>query len=317
MSQPGAEPVWTHFRLEPLAAGVWVAVALPGSGAIANAGIVDLGDRSLVFDTFLTPQAAEELRAACVACTGQPPTYVVNSHRHGDHVQGNQVFPEAEIIATSRTRETMAVAGPQALEQARARVPAMLHEAERTLARETDPAHRAATEARMRSLQVLQAALPALELRLPTVTFEQHVVLHGPRQRAELYCYGGGHTESDAIMYLPAARIAFLGDLAAVENHAGLGDGDPEESIRILEQIAVLDIGTVVPGHGPPGTMADLDRLRGYITALVRLASEQLAAGRPVEALADLAIPPPYDRWAGDDVFVRNMQFLYERLAPA
>ena len=36
--------------------------ASAGGAAYSNAGIVDLGDLTLVFDTFQTPQAAQDLK---------------------------------------------------------------------------------------------------------------------------------------------------------------------------------------------------------------------------------------------------------------
>jgi cyclase len=52
-------------------------------------GLVDLGGEILVFDTSWTPAAARELLGL------GPVRWVVNSHWHGDHVRGNQVFEGA------------------------------------------------------------------------------------------------------------------------------------------------------------------------------------------------------------------------------
>src|SRR5262249_56517697 len=82
----------------------------PGVGAMGNAAIVDLGERTLVFDTFLTTAAARELRETAERLTGRPASLVVNSHRHADHVMGNQVFvPDAVVISTANTRERLRI----------------------------------------------------------------------------------------------------------------------------------------------------------------------------------------------------------------
>ncbi len=47
-----------HFNLEQLADGVYAAIHAEEGWAICNAGIIDLGDRTLVFDSFMSPQAA-------------------------------------------------------------------------------------------------------------------------------------------------------------------------------------------------------------------------------------------------------------------
>ena len=51
-----------HFVLHSLAEGIFAALAENGGSAICNAGLVDLGGQILVFDTFLTPQAAMDLQ---------------------------------------------------------------------------------------------------------------------------------------------------------------------------------------------------------------------------------------------------------------
>src|SRR5690348_9930601 len=84
-------PTSPYFHLERLAEGVWAAIVARGTGAWGNTGIVALGEKTLVFDTFLTPAAARDLRAAAEALSGQPVAYVVNSHYHMDHIHGNAV----------------------------------------------------------------------------------------------------------------------------------------------------------------------------------------------------------------------------------
>jgi hypothetical protein len=40
-------PASPHFSLQPLAAGVYACIHQPGGGAYSNAGIIDLGERTL------------------------------------------------------------------------------------------------------------------------------------------------------------------------------------------------------------------------------------------------------------------------------
>jgi cyclase len=53
-----------YFRLNHIAEGVFAAISVPGTGSLGNAVIIDLGDTTLVVDTFMTIQAAEDLQAA-------------------------------------------------------------------------------------------------------------------------------------------------------------------------------------------------------------------------------------------------------------
>ena len=91
-----------HFTLRQLADGVYAAIHQERGWAVSNAGLVDLGGETLLFDTFMTPAAAQELRQVAEELMQQPVTYVVNSHYHNDHIWGNQVFrANTEIISTS------------------------------------------------------------------------------------------------------------------------------------------------------------------------------------------------------------------------
>ena len=94
-----------HFRLEQVADDAWAAIALPDTGAVGNAGFIRLGDSTIVFDTFLSTDAGDDLRISAEVIA--PVTYAVNSHWHRDHVGGNSSFDDVAIIATERTRELM------------------------------------------------------------------------------------------------------------------------------------------------------------------------------------------------------------------
>src|SRR5262249_35780232 len=121
----------------------------------------------------------------------------------------------------------------------------------------TTPAQRTEKENDLRQMRTFAADLPTLEIVLPPLVFDRQLTFYGPQRTAKLLSFGGGHTESDAFLYLPDDRIVIMADLLTVGTHPWLGHGDPEEWLRILDRIGALDIGTAVPGHGPVGTAAD------------------------------------------------------------
>src|SRR5437763_1296842 len=73
-------PQSEHFTYHELADGVWAAIVISTGLAASNSGIVDLGDRTLIFDTTLSPASGAELRTVAESVTGRPVTYVLNSH---------------------------------------------------------------------------------------------------------------------------------------------------------------------------------------------------------------------------------------------
>ena len=94
-----------HYRLEQVADDAWAAVALPETGAAGNAGFIRVADFTIVFDTFASTAAADELRLSAEVIA--PVAYAINSHWHADHVNGNRSFDDVAIVATERTRELM------------------------------------------------------------------------------------------------------------------------------------------------------------------------------------------------------------------
>jgi glyoxylase-like metal-dependent hydrolase (beta-lactamase superfamily II) len=266
-----------HFRLEPVAEGAWAAIALPDRGAVGNAGLVDLGGRTLVFDTFFTPAAARELDAAARELGLPPVEVVVNSHWHGDHVRGNQVFEDAAIVATRATCELIATRGQERLA---------------ALRQELETAEDAPEE--------LVEAVAEIEQRLPDDLFDERRSL----ERAELVSYGGGHTRSDAFLHLPAERVLFAADLVVVRSHAWVGDGDVAAWRGILERMRELDVDVLVPGHGPVGGRDDVDAMLEYLDEAATAARER-GPGAPV--------PERYRDWDFADGWARNLQALAGR----
>ncbi len=300
-----------YFRLEQVAEGIFAAIVIEGMGAWGNAGIVDLGNETLVFDTFFTLTAATNLREAAEKVTQRPVGYVLNSHRHADHVFGNHAFPYAKIISTEKTRQLMATRNPIFLEQVRTGQESAQHLTER-LNEESNSQRRRELKRYLEDIQALSSDLHQLKLRLPDLTFEHRLVLHGPKRRAEIISFGGGHTSSDAILYLPEDAVAFLGDIVQVRFHPSMGDSNLEQWIHSLIQVEALNLNVVVPGHGPVGTFADVVVMRQYLSNLLQLVAQAVEKGEVDEQNLGIVIPPSYTDWDGQSTFTDNLLFLYK-----
>lgn len=315
-------PATQHFTLHELAQGVYAAIASEPGFAISNAGIIELGERTLVFDTFLTPAAAEGLRRAAEQLTGKPVSLVINSHYHNDHIRGNQIFaPPAEIVSSTKTRQLFQTAVLDELYWDQENAPARLAVLKNELAAASDEATRQQIADGKEHLiwvtyfQAITDSLPELELRQPTITFDTEMAFFGVRRQARLVSYGQGHTEDDAFLYLPEDGIAFLSDLLFVGCHPYLCDGDPLSWVAYLRRIAQLGLHTFIPGHGPVGSQADLLRMIDYIETLQELVKQVVASGGEAEQAASLPIPKPFSTWQFPRFFAANMRFLWGKLA--
>ncbi|HEY1012943.1 MAG TPA: MBL fold metallo-hydrolase [Herpetosiphonaceae bacterium] len=302
-------PPSPYFNLQPVADGAWAALAREGAGAWSNAGIVDLGGEALVIDTFFTPVAGAGLRNAAEALVGGPVRYVVNTHRHSDHVLGNQAFRDVPVIGTAATRRLIASETTEFVANVRAK-PAFLDFMAQQAAIEENPVRRDDIMSFLGELRALLADMPAEPLVLPSVICDGPLTIHGARRSAQFLPLGAAHSPDDAAVYLPAERVLFAGDLAQVGFNSKFSDGDPEGWLRALDQLAGMAIDHVVPGHGTVGAAADLAAMRTYITDL-----KQLAATVDPAAKEPPAIPERYAAWHSPNVFIENLRFFAARNA--
>jgi len=94
------------------------------------------------------------------------------------------------------------------------------------------------------------------------------------------------------VVHLEKRRIAFLGDLLFHGRFPWLGDCDLDGLIAALGQVLALDIAVVVPGHGPPATLADVARFRDMLVELRAAVARAVKAGASEEAaVAAVALP--------------------------
>jgi len=306
-----------HFRLEQLAGGVYAAIHINGGAAIGNAGIIDLGDRTLVYDSLFTPQAAADLLTAAEVLTGRAVDAVINSHYHNDHIWGNQVFDaHTDILSTAETRRLILATGGHddypsfranarsSLESTRAQFEATQDESERRQLALWIDYHRGFLEAE-----------PTLQVRAPNVTFGRCLALHGTDRSAELIAFDRGHTKSDVVLWLPEERIAFMSDLLFIGHHPWLGCGDPDRLLDILDQVSALAPQILVPGHGPVGKPDSLEQIKQYVTTLDGLARDMVQDGQPEDEIEHWAVPEPFQDWLFAAFAASNMRFLYQRHA--
>jgi cyclase len=310
-------PESKHFKIEQLADGVYAAVASEQGFAICNAGIVDIGDKTIVFDTFISPDAAKDLLKVAEQLTSHKVTCVVNSHYHEDHIRGNQVFsPDVDIISTTWTREAIARNEPDEIGWEKENLPKRIIDARLKLDVEKDPKRRRELALSIVYYRAMIESHPQLKTRLPNITFERRLVIHGKRKTVELLPFVG-HTASDVVLYLPEEKIAFLSDLLFINIHPYLPSGFPEDWKQSLSTIGALGIKTAVPGHGPVGQSADLSVMTRYIQSLENIATSMVKSGKSAKEIYLQPIPSPFETWllSFDDFFFTNLEFLYKRAA--
>jgi glyoxylase-like metal-dependent hydrolase (beta-lactamase superfamily II) len=229
----------------------------------------------VVVDTGIIPTRGTALRAAIEREFGRKDfAYVVNTHSHFDHSDGNQAFADVPIVAHQNALREMirGYGSPAALAafvQARDGYKSQL---ETDL--KTAPAG-SRDEARIREELADENALASdfrngrFVLTRPTVTFTDRMTLDLGDLTLNLIYFGQAHTESDILIHVPQLDLLLVGDLFSADTLPGF-DGRVNEVPRGFQALAGLPAGeravkTVVNGHGAPMTG---DNLRAQVAYL-------------------------------------------------
>jgi glyoxylase-like metal-dependent hydrolase (beta-lactamase superfamily II) len=267
------------FTFEKMADGVWAALAKPTTWTNCNGVVFELSDGLLVMDSHSKPSAAAALVAQIRRDISMKPVrYLVNSHFHWDHAQGNAHYRESEagvrIIASEATRRLLA-------EGAAERMKLAVENAEKAL----DRAKQAGEEKAVADTQAYLKELRAFRLELPDITVRGDLTLHDKLQELRIVFRGRGHTEGDVSVWSPAGRALATGDLA----HGSvpfMGDGFPQDWPTTLNTLAKLEFERFCGGHAGVQTgRMRMDQMGRYIEELTHSVREGMRLGRTVEQL--------------------------------
>jgi cyclase len=224
---------------------------LQGSGG--NIGVSIGNDGTFIVDDQFAP-LTEKIQAAIRALTPNPVRFVVNSHWHYDHSDGNENFGRAGALIVSQDR----------------------------------------SRKRMESRQVVSLSGTVQEPYgpegLPKITFHDSMRFYYNGDLIDVIHLGPAHTDGDAAVFFRDTNVVHTGDvfvrygLPFIDNPNG---GSIEGMIDFTWALAGLidDDTIIIPGHGQLSTRADLLAYRDMLVTLRDRIREQMAHGRSADQI--------------------------------
>jgi len=261
--------------------------------AVCNNGWIIFEDYVLVVDANY-PAGARLMISKIRALTHKPIRFAFDTHHHGDHAYGNQVYVEAGAVPVAHTG---------VIDEMRRKEPRNWEE-----------------DLKYRS------DLKDTKLKGPSVLFPKELYFDDGKRRVELMHLGVAHTHGDAVAWLPKEKILFTGDVCVNGPYNFVGDGNVGKWIATLNAAKKLGATTICTGHGPRSVVSVLDDQQAFFQVLqdqvhARLlnSSAEEAKARVEEIRKTMQANPRIARYVSDggkdDGFPSQVHKVYEELS--
>jgi len=240
---------------------------------VPNVGVVLGRERALVVDTGMGPANGRRVLEKTRALT-ELPLVLTLTHFHPEHGFGAQSLPDAHLVYNRAQKDELDEKGLPYVEMFRTFGEAVAEQ------------------------------LEGVELRPPDELYDGNTELDLGGTAAELREVGTAHTRGDQVVFLPAQRVLFAGDLLETRFFPIFPPGDPDVSgarwIEVLRGLEALEPRVVVPGHGEVAGPDLIDEVRAYLEDVQGRVRAAVSARRGAdEAKAELepAIRADYASW--------------------
>ena len=261
---------------------------------------VNTGDGIVLIDSGKASTLAEQYRKMIVEEFGHDNfKFLISTHFHYDHTDGNQVFPEARIVAHERTPELM-----RGFDNQRARF--VRGRRERLAQWEKEYAEVEQNSTRAQQLRDILSTVPIMlddleyryRLTLPQITFSEQMSIRVGDLNFRLYYYGtGGHTGDDILVHIPEEKVLATGDLfwpEGVQFSFGPG-GDVEHWLAALDAVLLEkdQVVHVVTTHSGVMSGPDLVARRDYMKSLWKMLEAGKERGATMDEMMSLSVDKP------------------------
>ena len=220
--------------------------------------LVSTGDDGVLLVDDQMPEVKYKILRSLRKIGGRSVDYVINTHWHFDHAEGNLAFgPDgAKIVAHENSRSMMLNPKPINLSF------------------------------------IVYPHQPYPLNSVPQITYQDTMKLHLNGEQIELYHFGHAHTTGDTAVFLRNSNVLHMGDVFNMTGppfiDAGNG-GSIDGIIRFCEEVlkVVNDKTVVVPGHGPISTTEDLQTYIDMLIVVRDRIQQGIQQGKSLQEIID------------------------------
>ena len=237
--------------------------------------LVSTGDDGVLLVDDQMPELKYKILRSLRKIGGRSVDYVINTHWHFDHAEGNLAFgPDgAKIVA---------------------------HENSRSMKLNPKPIN-------LSFIVYPQQPYPLNSV--PQITYQDTMKLHLNGEQIELYHFGHAHTTGDTAVFLRNSNVLHMGDVFNMTGppfiDAGNG-GSIDGIISFCEEVlkVVNDKTVVVPGHGPISTTEDLQTYIDMLIVVRDRIQQGIQQGKSLQEIIDTDPTKEWRDMFGDGPFI-------------
>jgi glyoxylase-like metal-dependent hydrolase (beta-lactamase superfamily II) len=282
-AQTPAPPYVQQGKTTKVSEHVWV---IPDGrvNLVPNIGIIAGSKATLVVDSGMGPKNGEVTLREVRKISPNAPLYLTTTHFHPEHVSGFQAFPASAMLLRPLVQQEELVQGS------------------------------AAMNALFSKMSTVHAdLLKDVKPRPPDVTFGDFVEIDLGAVTARIFTLGPAHTRGDNFILIREDSLLFGGDVVTNRFFPIISERGGSW-IEILDKLAALKPGKVVPGHGEVDDAGLIARERGFLALMQARTRALKSQGRSADQTAALLseeLKSKYPDWDNPDFLSAGIRRFY------
>lgn len=204
---------------------------------------------------------SQKLSDALKELGASTPRFVLNTHWHGDHTEGNDFFGKQQSVIVAHANVRKRLLDPPVI-----------------FGRKT---------------------APYASHALPIVTYTESMTIHLNGEEITLRHYPNGHTDGDTVVFFKNANVVHFGDnffvgrFPFVDVDSGGSVGGLLLTLDSLIKTLPADA-KLIPGHGPLASLNDLKAYRDIIAESSKIITDAMKAGKSADEIKKAGLPEKF-----------------------